>query len=211
MDCDRALDLLSARLDGEDGEAGDEERLDEHLGSCASCRTAQDRMTALHRQLRLRPAEPVADRTTTLLSAIELPWARAVRQRKRRAGIGVGLAASLLLAAAVSGVLWFRSRPPAGPHLHVTDVAASATSEGGTSTVTFTIINHGRGADALVAVEVDPTIATRADLHVVRPFATIANGHDVVLYVWYDNEYGYTRQVIRFAKQLAGVIRLRYY
>ncbi len=33
----------------------------------------------------------------------------------------------------------------------------------------------------------------------------------VVLYVWYDNEYGYTRQVIRFAKHLAGVIRLRYY
>jgi glyceraldehyde 3-phosphate dehydrogenase len=33
----------------------------------------------------------------------------------------------------------------------------------------------------------------------------------VVLYVWYDNEYGYTRQVIRLAKSLAGVIRLRYY
>ena len=33
----------------------------------------------------------------------------------------------------------------------------------------------------------------------------------VVLYVWYDNEYGYTRQVMRFAKQIAGVIRLRYY
>lgn len=32
-----------------------------------------------------------------------------------------------------------------------------------------------------------------------------------VLYVWYDNEYGYTRQVIRLAKSIAGVIRLRYY
>jgi len=43
--------------------------------------------------------------------------------------------------------------------------------------------------------------------------ATIVSkdGKGVVLYVWYDNEYGYTRQVIRFAKQLAGVIRLRYY
>ena len=37
------------------------------------------------------------------------------------------------------------------------------------------------------------------------------DGKSVVLYVWYDNEYGYTRQVIRFCKQLAGVIRLRYY
>lgn len=33
----------------------------------------------------------------------------------------------------------------------------------------------------------------------------------IVLYVWYDNEYGYTRQVIRLAKHLAEVIRLRYY
>ncbi|MBL7776263.1 MAG: glyceraldehyde-3-phosphate dehydrogenase [Saprospiraceae bacterium] len=43
--------------------------------------------------------------------------------------------------------------------------------------------------------------------------ATIVSkdGKTAVLYVWYDNEYGYTRQVIRLAKQLAGVIRLRYY
>jgi len=33
----------------------------------------------------------------------------------------------------------------------------------------------------------------------------------VVLYTWYDNEYGYTRQVIRVAKKLAGVVRLTYY
>lgn len=33
----------------------------------------------------------------------------------------------------------------------------------------------------------------------------------VVLYVWYDNEYGYSRQVVRFAKYIAEVIRLRYY
>ena len=33
----------------------------------------------------------------------------------------------------------------------------------------------------------------------------------VVLYVWYDNEYGYTRQVVRLAKMIAGVIRLTYY
>ncbi len=37
------------------------------------------------------------------------------------------------------------------------------------------------------------------------------DGKSAVLYVWYDNEYGYTRQVIRLAKSLAGVIRLTYY
>jgi len=33
----------------------------------------------------------------------------------------------------------------------------------------------------------------------------------MVLYIWYDNEYGYSRQVLRFAKYLADVIRLTYY
>jgi glyceraldehyde 3-phosphate dehydrogenase len=33
----------------------------------------------------------------------------------------------------------------------------------------------------------------------------------IILYVWYDNEYGYTRQVVRFSKYIAEVIRLRYY
>jgi glyceraldehyde 3-phosphate dehydrogenase len=32
-----------------------------------------------------------------------------------------------------------------------------------------------------------------------------------VLYVWYDNEYGYTRQVIRFAKHICEVRRPVYY
>lgn len=36
-------------------------------------------------------------------------------------------------------------------------------------------------------------------------------GTHIVLYVWYDNEYGYTKQVFRLAKHLAEVIRLRYY
>jgi glyceraldehyde 3-phosphate dehydrogenase len=38
-----------------------------------------------------------------------------------------------------------------------------------------------------------------------------ADKKSIVLYVWYDNEYGYTRQVIRFSKQLAEVRRAVYY
>lgn len=34
---------------------------------------------------------------------------------------------------------------------------------------------------------------------------------NVVLYVWYDNEFGYTKQVIRLAKYVAKVRRLIYY
>ncbi len=43
--------------------------------------------------------------------------------------------------------------------------------------------------------------------------ATIVSedGKRIVVYAWYDNEYGYTAQVIRLAKHLAGVRRLVYY
>lgn len=37
------------------------------------------------------------------------------------------------------------------------------------------------------------------------------DGYDIVLYVWYDNEFGYTKQVIRLAKQISKVRRLTYY
>lgn len=37
------------------------------------------------------------------------------------------------------------------------------------------------------------------------------DGQNIVLYVWYDNEFGYTKQVIRLAKQISKVRRLTYY
>lgn len=37
------------------------------------------------------------------------------------------------------------------------------------------------------------------------------NGDDIVLYTWYDNEFGYTKQVIRLAKYICKVRRLLYY
>jgi glyceraldehyde 3-phosphate dehydrogenase len=37
------------------------------------------------------------------------------------------------------------------------------------------------------------------------------DGRSIVLYIWYDNEYGYTRQVMRLGKYIAQVQRKRYY
>jgi len=37
------------------------------------------------------------------------------------------------------------------------------------------------------------------------------DGKNMVLYVWYDNEYGYSHQVIRLAKYIAKVQRFSYY
>lgn len=41
---------------------------------------------------------------------------------------------------------------------------------------------------------------------IIRP-----DGKNVVLYIWYDNEYGYSHQVIRLAKYIAKVRRYTYY
>ena len=38
-----------------------------------------------------------------------------------------------------------------------------------------------------------------------------ADGKNVVMYVWYDNEYGYSHQVMRLAKYIAQVRRYTYY
>lgn len=37
------------------------------------------------------------------------------------------------------------------------------------------------------------------------------DGKNVILYIWYDNEYGYSHQVIRLAKYIAKVRRYSYY
>jgi glyceraldehyde 3-phosphate dehydrogenase len=45
---------------------------------------------------------------------------------------------------------------------------------------------------------------------IVDGLATIAEGNRVIVYVWYDNEYGYSRQVNRIAEYLCG-LRLKTY
>ncbi len=40
--------------------------------------------------------------------------------------------------------------------------------------------------------------------------ATIVNGRQAVLYLWYDNEYGYSCQVYRVLEQMAGIKYLTY-
>jgi len=40
---------------------------------------------------------------------------------------------------------------------------------------------------------------------VIDAEATIVNGNHCVLYVWYDNEFGYSCQVVRILQQVSGV------
>lgn len=54
------------------------------------------------------------------------------------------------------------------------------------------------GASAAAVIDASATIVSN-------------NGENIILYVWYDNEYGYTHQVLRLAKHVAGVKRYTYY
>ncbi len=40
---------------------------------------------------------------------------------------------------------------------------------------------------------------------VVDSESTIVNGDKVVLYVWYDNEFGYSCQVMRVMQEMSGI------
>lgn len=46
---------------------------------------------------------------------------------------------------------------------------------------------------------------------VIDSLATIVEGQKAVVYAWYDNEYGYSCQVARLARKIAGVDKFRYY
>ncbi|MCB1053376.1 MAG: glyceraldehyde-3-phosphate dehydrogenase [Acidobacteria bacterium] len=46
---------------------------------------------------------------------------------------------------------------------------------------------------------------------IVDSLATICQGNRAVVYVWYDNEYGYSVQVVRLGRIISGVEKLRYY
>jgi glyceraldehyde 3-phosphate dehydrogenase len=45
---------------------------------------------------------------------------------------------------------------------------------------------------------------------IVDGLATITSGNHCVLYVWYDNEYGYSYQVVRVIEKMAGLSRLSF-
>ncbi|MGB0430744.1 MAG: glyceraldehyde-3-phosphate dehydrogenase [Bacteroidia bacterium] len=76
---------------------------------------------------------------------------------------------------------------------------------------------HGKLVEQLMFSENDELVSSDVigSVHtgVIDGPSTIvgADGKSVVLYVWYDNEYGYTRQVVRLSKLVANVRRQTYY
>lgn len=93
MRCADCRDAASARLDGEDAPDGTTfAEVDLHLASCAECTAWLDGATALHRAVRVRPAEAVADRTDAILAAVPASIRpRPVREGVRYALFAIGL------------------------------------------------------------------------------------------------------------------------
>jgi len=55
-------------------------------------------------------------------------------------------------------------------------------------------------------------IGTSAAAIVDAPATIVsADGKNIVLYIWYDNEYGYSHQVMRLSRHITGVRRYTYY
>jgi predicted anti-sigma-YlaC factor YlaD len=86
MDCTDARTAISARLDGEESPSTTP-ALAAHLRACADCRAFEASATAMHRRLRLRPAEPVPDLSASIVAALE------PADDGRISGLRVGLAA----------------------------------------------------------------------------------------------------------------------
>ncbi len=66
------------------------------------------------------------------------------------------------------------------------------------STSTEYVSSHAIGMTSTSVIDAPSTIVS-------------ADGKSVVIYAWYDNEFGYTCQVVRLAKHLARVKRFEYY
>jgi predicted anti-sigma-YlaC factor YlaD len=102
MECLQARILVSARLDGE-ALVTEQEQLEAHLAGCPACRAFASDATALHRVVRVAPAEPVPDLTAAILAATAPPDAPTSGRTLRLALVIVALLQVLLSLPALFG------------------------------------------------------------------------------------------------------------
>lgn len=96
MECDRAREAISARIDGEDsGIPGDV--LEAHLAGCADCRSWEQRAHVVTRHARLGGAFLDRDLTARVLAAAPPPAARRRRGLTQRAGLVIVAAAQFAI------------------------------------------------------------------------------------------------------------------
>jgi len=121
MDCEKALELISADIDGEGSPAG-RAGLDEHLAGCAACREAQEDLTRQDAGLRRafeprrEAAQALSDRVISRLRRpVRLSWA---------SGPWIPMILSAAAGFLVAAVVFYR--PDAAPARPLVQVAGPA-------------------------------------------------------------------------------------
>jgi hypothetical protein len=110
MRCEAAEQLLSARLDGE---AREEQPLDDHLAGCARCRAFQAGALRIRERVRLEPAAPVPDLVPAIMAEVRRGGASEQRIRplpawgRHAAAFAAGAVAAVLILTGLPGL-----RPP---------------------------------------------------------------------------------------------------
>ncbi len=83
LNCDQALELLSARLDGPLGPE-DAAALEEHLSVCPACRALADDLAVLHDELPLLAAQPPAGLKENVMAQIHASKVTPFQSKKRQ-------------------------------------------------------------------------------------------------------------------------------
>jgi predicted anti-sigma-YlaC factor YlaD len=93
MRCEDCREAISARLDDEALPRGvTDGAVDDHLSTCAACARFARGAVLVHRDVRVRPAEPVPDMTNAILTAVPAgARPRPVREWARYALLAVAL------------------------------------------------------------------------------------------------------------------------
>lgn len=101
MNCEKAMELLSAKLDGE-LDASEEALLAEHLAQCPECRALEQELLSLDAALRTAEEEPPAELAENVMASVRRERIR--RTNTRRVLIWAAAAAVLALFLGVSSV-----------------------------------------------------------------------------------------------------------
>jgi predicted anti-sigma-YlaC factor YlaD len=104
MRCDDCREIVSARVDGEDG-PGEWERASAHLRGCAACRAFASGSDQLHRMTRLQPVDDVPDLTGRIVAAAGLVEPEPVDAGARSLRVVLAVAAVLQIALALPALL----------------------------------------------------------------------------------------------------------
>jgi hypothetical protein len=135
---------ISARLDGELDQRSSTV-VEEHLESCASCRTYEDDLRRLRRALRVQSAEAVPDLSDSIMSRVKAEQPSVARRREWSIGIRIAAVAAVVAALTVlAASLPFSERQPqSADAARIVDEVRTAANELNAYRASFSIVERG--------------------------------------------------------------------